>query len=133
MSKFDFASLNAKVLAEGGEPATAHQVLLGITRASLNTASFLAAASFQETTRVLTEASIVGSVDKLVGLKENVIIGKLIPARSKVSKEQALREQVLLTESATTDSNEEEEEGPPEDLGSRPEVEFESPFFELST
>ena len=131
MSKFDFASLNAKVLAEGGEPATAHQVLLGITRASLDTASFLAAASFQETTRVLTEASIVGSVDKLVGLKENVIIGKLIPARSKVSKEQALREQVLLTESATTDSNE-EEEGPPEDLGSRPEVEFESPFFELS-
>jgi len=85
---FDYETLNANVLAEGGEPATAHPVLLGITRASLNTASFLAAASFQETTRVLTEAAIIGSVDKLVGLKENVIIGKLIPARSKVSRDQ---------------------------------------------
>ncbi len=85
---FDYETLNANVLAEGGEPATAHPVLLGITRASLSTASFLAAASFQETTRVLTEAAIIGSVDKLVGLKENVIIGKLIPSRSKVSRDQ---------------------------------------------
>jgi DNA-directed RNA polymerase subunit beta' len=68
------------VLAEGGEPATAQVVLLGVTKASLNTASFLAAASFQETTRVLTEAAINGAKDHLVGLKENVIIGKLIPA-----------------------------------------------------
>jgi DNA-directed RNA polymerase subunit beta' len=67
-------------MAEGGEPATAETVLLGVTKASLNTSSFLAAASFQETTRVLTEAAITGSKDNLLGLKENVIIGKLIPA-----------------------------------------------------
>ncbi|MDI6709810.1 MAG: DNA-directed RNA polymerase subunit beta' [Bacillota bacterium] len=71
---------NARVTAEGGEPATSRPVLLGITKASLATDSFLAAASFQETTRVLTEAAIKGKVDPLVGLKENVIIGKLVPA-----------------------------------------------------
>ena len=75
-----FESENARVLAEGGEPATAAPQLLGVTKASLNTESFLAAASFQETTRVLTEAAITGARDYLVGLKENVIIGKLIPA-----------------------------------------------------
>jgi DNA-directed RNA polymerase subunit beta' len=75
---------NAKVLAEGGEPATALPILLGITRASLNTDSWLAAASFQETTRVLTEAAVYGKIDKLVGLKENVIIGKLIPAHNPI-------------------------------------------------
>jgi len=80
IDRFAYEDINAKVLAEGGEPATAHTVLLGITRASLNTDSWLAAASFQETTRVLTEAAIYGKIDKLVGLKENVIIGKLIPA-----------------------------------------------------
>jgi DNA-directed RNA polymerase subunit beta' len=80
VDKFIYEDINAKVLAEGGEPATAHTVLLGITRASLNTGSWLAAASFQETTRVLTEAAVYGKIDKLVGLKENVIIGKLIPA-----------------------------------------------------
>ncbi|MDY6892608.1 MAG: DNA-directed RNA polymerase subunit beta' [Chloroflexota bacterium] len=77
-----YEDVNAKVLAEGGEPATAQPVLLGITRASLNTDSFLAKASFQETTRVLTEAAVSGSSDRLTGLKENVIIGKLIPACS---------------------------------------------------
>jgi DNA-directed RNA polymerase subunit beta' len=81
VDRFRYEDINAKVLAEGGEPATAHTVLLGITRASLNTDSWLAAASFQETTRVLTEAALRGEVDRLVGLKENVIIGKLIPAR----------------------------------------------------
>ena len=80
-----YEDINAKVLAEGGEPATAKPVLLGITRASLSTDSFLAKASFQETTRVLTEAAIMGSIDRLTGLKENVIIGKLIPARSEFS------------------------------------------------
>ena len=70
------------MLAEGGEPATAKPVLLGVTKASLSTDSFLAAASFQETTRVLTEAAITGRTDHLMGLKENVIIGKLIPARA---------------------------------------------------
>ena len=80
VDRFLYEDINAKVLAEGGEPATAHTVLLGITRASLSTDSWLSSASFQETTRVLTEASVYGKVDKLVGLKENVIIGKLIPA-----------------------------------------------------
>jgi len=79
---------NARVLAEGGEPATAYSVLMGITRASLSTDSWLAAASFQETTRVLTEASIFGKMDRLVGLKENVIIGKLIPARCQSCKDE---------------------------------------------
>ena len=80
VDRFDFEDINEHVLAEGGEPATAETVLLGVTKASLNTSSFLAAASFQETTRVLTEAAINGAKDGLVGLKENVIIGKLIPA-----------------------------------------------------
>jgi DNA-directed RNA polymerase subunit beta' len=80
VDKYTYEDTNAKVLAEGGEPATAHTLLLGITRASLSTESWLAAASFQETTRILTEAAVNGKVDKLVGLKENVIIGKLIPA-----------------------------------------------------
>ncbi|MEE8370126.1 MAG: hypothetical protein V3S00_05090, partial [Dehalococcoidia bacterium] len=83
--RFRFEAVNAKVLAEGGEPATAQPILLGVTKASLNTESLLAAASFQETTRVLTEASINGDIDHLLGLKENVIIGKLIPARAQIS------------------------------------------------
>ncbi|MBA3824465.1 MAG: DNA-directed RNA polymerase subunit beta' [Ktedonobacterales bacterium] len=80
VDRFTFEETNKGVLAEGGEPATAATVLLGVTKASLNTESFLAAASFQETTRVLTEAAINGATDHLLGLKENVIIGKLIPA-----------------------------------------------------
>ena len=81
VDRFEFQEKNAKVLAEGGEPATAKPVLLGITRASLLTDSFLSAASFQETTRVLTQAAVSGAQDWLLGLKENVIIGRLIPAR----------------------------------------------------
>jgi len=80
-NRFKFEEVNAKVLAEGGEAAVAHPVLLGITRAALSTESWLAAASFQETTKVLTEAAIKRATDRLVGLKENVIIGRLIPAR----------------------------------------------------
>ena len=75
-----FEQENAKTVAEGGTPATADPVLLGITKASLQTKSFISAASFQETTRVLTEAAVSGKVDKLYGLKENVIVGRLIPA-----------------------------------------------------
>ena len=82
-----YEEVNAEVLAEGGEPATATPVLLGITRASLNMDSFLASASFQETTRVLTESAVNGQVDHLRGLKENVIIGRLIPARLNLSDE----------------------------------------------
>jgi DNA-directed RNA polymerase subunit beta' len=77
---------NRRVEAEGGEPAVAKPVLLGITKASLATDSFLSAASFQETTRVLTEAAIKGKVDPLLGLKENVIIGKLVPAGTGMSR-----------------------------------------------
>jgi DNA-directed RNA polymerase subunit beta' len=84
VDRFEYETLNQKVFAEGGEPATAVPVLLGVTKASLNTSSFLAAASFQETTRVLTEAAISGKTDHLLGLKENVIIGKLIPARAEI-------------------------------------------------
>ena len=76
----DFNEVNEQLEEEGKEPATGTQIMLGITKASLATSSFLSAASFQETTRVLTEAAINGKVDPLVGLKENVIIGKLIPA-----------------------------------------------------
>ena len=82
-----YEEINAGILAEGGEPATASPVLLGITRASLSMDSFLAAASFQETTRVLTEAAVNGDVDTLQGLKENVIIGRLIPARFDLTEE----------------------------------------------
>ena len=76
----DFDEVNEQMIAEGKEPAEGKQVMLGITKASLATDSFLSAASFQETTKVLTEAAIKGKVDKLIGLKENVLIGKLIPA-----------------------------------------------------
>jgi DNA-directed RNA polymerase subunit beta' len=78
--KAEFAEENEKTIAKGGRPATGEPVLLGITKASLQTRSFISAASFQETTRVLTEASVMGKRDKLVGLKENVIVGRLIPA-----------------------------------------------------
>ncbi|MDN7146162.1 DNA-directed RNA polymerase subunit beta' [Liquorilactobacillus mali] len=80
MDIFDFKDQNYKTLIQGGIPATARPVLLGITKASLETNSFLSAASFQETTRVLTDAAIRGKNDPLIGLKENVIIGKIIPA-----------------------------------------------------
>ena len=76
----EYEDLNEKLIAEGKEPAEGKQVMLGITKAALATNSFLSAASFQETTKVLTEAAIKGKVDPLIGLKENVIIGKLIPA-----------------------------------------------------
>ncbi len=76
----EFEEINAKTMAEGGKPAKGTPVLLGITKASLQTRSFISAASFQETTRVLTEAAVSGKVDTLDGLKENVIVGRLIPA-----------------------------------------------------
>jgi DNA-directed RNA polymerase subunit beta' len=80
VDKFRFREENEKVITNGGKPATGRPLLLGITKASLSTDSFISAASFQETTRVLTEASINGAVDHLRGLKENVIVGRLIPA-----------------------------------------------------
>jgi DNA-directed RNA polymerase subunit beta' len=80
LDKLDFDELNDALVAEGKKPATANPVLLGITKASLQTRSFISAASFQETTRVLTEAAVSGKADLLEGLKENVIVGRLIPA-----------------------------------------------------
>lgn len=91
VDQFEFEEENQRVIAQGGEPATARPVLLGITKASLATDSFLSAASFQETTRVLTEASIKGKLDPLLGLKENVIIGKLIPAGTGMSRYRNLK------------------------------------------
>ena len=80
VDNLDYEEMNEQLEEEGKEPAEGKQVLLGITKASLATNSFLSAASFQETTKVLTEAAIKGKIDPLIGLKENVIIGKLIPA-----------------------------------------------------
>jgi len=91
VGKHLFQKENERVAREGGEAATAKQVLLGITKASLATDSFLSAASFQETTRVLTDAAISGKVDPLLGLKENVIIGKLIPASTGMARYRSLK------------------------------------------
>ncbi|MFR9272019.1 DNA-directed RNA polymerase subunit beta' [Clostridium sp. AF15-17LB] len=87
----DFEDVNEKLAEEGKEPATGEQIMLGITKASLATNSFLSAASFQETTKVLTEAAIKGKVDPLIGLKENVIIGKHIPAGTGMRKYRDVR------------------------------------------
>ncbi|TMA65018.1 MAG: DNA-directed RNA polymerase subunit beta', partial [Deltaproteobacteria bacterium] len=86
VEKWRFEEENERVLGRGGQPAVAEPLLLGITKASLSTESFISAASFQETTKVLTEAAINGKVDRLVGLKENVIMGRLIPAGTGVPK-----------------------------------------------
>lgn len=109
VDSFTFEKVNEKVIAGGGQPALARPLLLGITKASLATDSFLSAASFQETTRVLTEASIKGRVDPLLGLKENVIIGKLIPAGTGMS-----RYRDILVNPVTEDIAEEDEIVPEE-------------------
>jgi DNA-directed RNA polymerase subunit beta' len=98
VGRLDFENINAKMEAEGGDQAVARPVLLGITRASLNTDSWLAAASFQETTRVLAEAAIWGKTDRLHGLKENVIIGKLIPSSVTLSSKQGKASSQLMEE-----------------------------------
>jgi DNA-directed RNA polymerase subunit beta' len=97
---FEFKRLNNEIVSQGGEPATAAAMLLGITKASLSTDSFLSAASFQETTRVLTEAAITGKVDYLRGLKENVVIGKLIPAGTGIEKRDVRERDSLVGEMA---------------------------------
>ncbi len=104
----DFEDTNRALQAEGKEPATGEQIMLGITKASLATDSFLSAASFQETTKVLTEAAIKGKIDPLVGLKENVIIGKHIPAGTgmrkyrdiKLDSEMGMEDEILFDEEA---------------------------------
>jgi DNA-directed RNA polymerase subunit beta' len=95
IDKFRFREENEGILGEGQRPATGRPLLLGITKASLSTESFISAASFQETTRVLTEAAIAGKVDYLRGLKENVIMGRLIPAGTGLDRYRSAR---LLTE-----------------------------------
>ena len=104
---YDFEDENNRVIAEGKTPATGKRVLLGITKASLATESFLSAASFQETTKVLTEAAIKGKTDELIGLKENVIIGKLIPAGTgmKVYQDTQIKTE---QDDKTTESNDDE-------------------------
>ncbi len=103
----DFDDVNEKLEEEGKEPAEGKQVLLGITKASLATNSFLSAASFQETTKVLTEAAIKGKVDPLIGLKENVIIGKLIPAGTGMKRYRDLRLDSDVSEEDLADYEEE--------------------------
>jgi DNA-directed RNA polymerase subunit beta' len=103
IDKTEFDETNARFVAEGKKPATAHPVLLGITKASLQTRSFISAASFQETTRVLTEAAVNGKADTLDGLKENVIVGRLIPAgtgamMNKIREVATKRDQLILAE-----------------------------------
>ena len=100
----EFEDENEKVKAEGKRPATGKRTLLGITKASLATESFLSAASFQETTRVLTEAAIKGKVDSLIGLKENVIIGKLIPAGTGMQAYKNIKINTEIAEEQTEES-----------------------------
>ncbi len=102
----EFEEVNAKMEEEGLEPAEGKQVMLGITKASLATNSFLSAASFQETTKVLTEAAIKGKIDPLIGLKENVLIGKLIPAGTGMKRYSRVK---LDTDAQLAEQNEEEE------------------------
>ena len=87
ITKIKFEAINKGILAQGGEPATGRQVVLGITKSSLFSDSWLSAASFQNTTNVLTEAALQGQEDDLIGLKENVIIGRLIPVEGKLVEE----------------------------------------------
>jgi DNA-directed RNA polymerase subunit beta' len=100
LDKQEFDEINQKAIAKGYKPATAIPILQGITKASLQTRSFISAASFQETTRVLTEAAVAGKVDKLQGLKENVIVGKLIPAGTgfytRILKKKALEQDLIV-------------------------------------
>ena len=104
----EYEAANLEAILAGKEPAIAKPVLLGITKASLETDSFLSAASFQETTRVLTDAAIKGKVDQLLGLKENVIIGKLIPAGTGMQRYRNIRFQGI--EETATDSNSDEQQ-----------------------
>ncbi|MCI8950451.1 MAG: DNA-directed RNA polymerase subunit beta' [Lachnospiraceae bacterium] len=109
----DFNEMNEELIAEGKRPAEGKQVMLGITKASLATDSFLSAASFQETTKVLTEAAINGKVDHLIGLKENVLIGKLIPAGTGMKRYQNVRLNTDYTMEDKISFDEEEEEDIP--------------------
>jgi len=99
VSSIRFEEENAEVMSKGGEPSTARETLLGVTKAALVTDSWLSAASFQETTQVLTDAALQGKVDHLIGLKENVIVGRLIPVRESFMEDEALEAEAALEES----------------------------------
>ena len=99
---------NARVLENGGRPAMSKRILLGITKAALATESFLSAASFQETSKVLTDAAIHNKIDPLMGLKENVIIGKLIPAGTGVKAYKELAPQFNSASSLSADADDEQ-------------------------
>jgi DNA-directed RNA polymerase subunit beta' len=117
IDRVEFEDANALIEASGRRPAKASPVLLGITKASLQTSSFISAASFQETTRVLTEAAVSGKVDTLDGLKENVIVGRLIPAGtggtiSRLKKIAQHRDELILAERARSEDIEPPAEAP---------------------
>ncbi|MDE7320599.1 MAG: DNA-directed RNA polymerase subunit beta' [Lachnospiraceae bacterium] len=124
----EYEDVNEKLVEEGKAPADGKQVLLGITKASLATNSFLSAASFQETTKVLTEAAIKGKVDPLIGLKENVIIGKLIPAGTGMKRYRDVKLNTDLEEEEELEISEEEEND--EELTETPEEDFEDDLLE---
>ncbi len=107
ISKLRFEEENANIITEGGEPASAREIILGVTKASLVTDSWLSASSFQETTQVLTDAALEGRVDNLIGLKENVIVGRLIPVRGEfmegnIIKEASMQENVIPAQAPVT-------------------------------
>ena len=103
VDRMEFREANARLVEEGREPARSEPLLLGITKASLTTQSFISAASFQETTRVLTDAAVRGARDDLIGLKENIIIGHLIPAGTGVYRGQEVE---FLLDQPLPDENE---------------------------
>ena len=119
VDKIEFNALNAKAVEEGKKPATGNPVLLGITKASLQTRSFFSAASFQETTRVLTEAAVNGKVDPLEGLKENVIVGRLIPAGTGASMAK-IREVAMKRDTMIQDERERQAAVVPQAPGAEP-------------
>ena len=114
-SRFEVMEANSKAVENGGEPATYERVLLGITKAALATSSFLSAASFQETTRVLTDAAIKGKTDHLNGLKENVMIGKLIPAGTGMKRYRNIQVDYGENEEMMRQAGKQAEEAQPEE------------------
>ena len=111
VERIKFETMNEKLISDGKKPAIGERVLMGITKASLQTESFISAASFQETTRVLTDAAIRGKVDVLQGLKENVIVGRLVPAGTGIIKKdwnrKALKDdQKFLSEQQSKEASE---------------------------
>ncbi len=137
VDNLELEDINEEMIAQGKEPATAKQVLLGITKASLATNSFLSAASFQETTKVLTDAAIKGKVDHLIGLKENVIIGKLIPAGTGMKRYRNVRitseDDMYEDEELLMDEMTEETEAPEEEALTEETVEAEEEITETET